>query len=294
MTPPAQRLPHLTPAGLARVVALLRLLQGFSPRLAARVAFWLFLRPQRRAIAQSDGAFMATATRHLVHAGADQVHVYEWGSATRTVLIAHGWGSRAARFAPLAAALVACGWRVLAFDAPAHGLSPGRSSSLPQFMAALDAVATQFGPVHALVGHSLGALAIVCARSGNAPAWFSDLQKVVLLSMPSGAPFLIRAFYRMFDIGPATDGHLQGYFRRRFGTEPAFFTAKPDAAIQQLRTLVIHDHDDDIVPFAHGEGLLSMLDNARLLATEGLGHSALTRDTATIQAIAGFLDEDVT
>jgi pimeloyl-ACP methyl ester carboxylesterase len=292
MTQTAPRLPNLTPAHLARATPLLRLLQKLSPRLAARVAFWLFLRPQRRDIALSDVAFMATARPHLIRAGDDRVQVYEWGSGMRTVLLAHGWGSRAARFAPLAAALAARGWRVLAFDAPGHGRSAGRSSSLVQFMSAMDAIATQLGPVQALIGHSLGALAIASARRGEAPAWFGSLRKVVLLSLPSGVPFLVDAFHRMFAIDAATGLHLQGHFVRRFG-DPASFVAAPAAAIRQVPTLIVHDRNDDIVPFAHGEALLPALSNARLLATEGLGHSAITRDTATIAAIAAFLDESV-
>jgi pimeloyl-ACP methyl ester carboxylesterase len=292
MTQPAQRLPNLTPANLARATTLLRLLQKLSPRLAARMAFWLFLKPQRRDIAQSDVAFMATAKLHVVRVGSDKVQVYEWGSGMRTVLIAHGWSSRAARFAPLAAALAARGWRVLAFDAPGHGLSAGRSSSLPQFMSAMDAIATRFGPVQALIGHSLGALAIAGARQGEAPAWCGSVQKVVLVSLPSGVPFLIDAFHHMFGIGAATSIHLRRHFLRRFG-DPGSFVARPDAAIRKVPTLVVHDRSDDIVPFAHGEELLPTLSNARLLATEGLGHSVLTRDTATIAAIAAFLDEGV-
>lgn len=289
----AQRLPHVTPAFLARVGAVIRLLQALSPRLAARVAFWMFLKPQRRELAQSDTAFMATARLHVIQSTADRVQVYEWGTEKRTVLIVHGWGSRAARFAPLAASLVERGWRVLAMDAPGHGLSPGRSSSLPQFMAALDAVVAALGPVHALVGHSLGALAIVCARSGDAPAWFSSLQKVVLISMPSGAPFLVEAFHGMFGINPDTARHLHELFRRHFATDPAFFVAAPTAPISQLPTLVVHDRGDDIVPFAHGEELLPALRNARLLTTQDLGHSALTRDPPTMLAIGQFLDEVV-
>ncbi|MEO8315291.1 MAG: alpha/beta fold hydrolase [Pseudomonadota bacterium] len=264
-----------------------------SPRLAARVAFWLFLRPPRRELAQTDAAFVATARLHLIPVNADRVQVYEWGSGTRTVLIVHGWGSRASRFAPLAAALAARGWRVLAFDAPGHGLSRGRSSSLPQFMAALDAVATGFGPVQALIGHSLGALAIVCARAARSPAWFGSLRKIVLISPPSGAPFLIESFHRMFSIGTATAHHVLGAFGRRFGTGPGFFVATPDVALQKLPLLVVHDRSDDIVPFGHGEKLLPALADAKLLATAGLGHSALTRDPATIIAMAEFLDEGI-
>lgn len=233
---------------------------------------------------------MATARLHHIAAGADRVRVYEWGSGARTVLIVHGWGSRASRFAPMANALAARGWRVLAFDAPGHGLSVGRSSSLPQFMATLDAIATQLGPVQVLIGHSIGALAIACARTG-APPWFNALQRVVLISMPSGAPFLVEAFHGMFRIGTATARHMLDAFGRRFGAGPASFIASPDVVIRRLPVLVVHDRHDDIVPFAHSEALLPALQNARLLVTDGLGHSALTRDAATINAIADFIDE---
>jgi pimeloyl-ACP methyl ester carboxylesterase len=291
MRQPAQRLPHVTPALLARITVVMRIVQALSPRLAARLAFWMFLRPQRRELALSDSPFMAMARLHVIRTAGDRVQVYEWGAGTRTALIVHGWGSRAARFAPLAAVLAERGWRVLALDAPGHGLSPGRSSSLPQFMAAMDAVVRSLGPVHALIGHSLGALAIACARSGTAPEWFGALQKVVLISMPSGAPFLVQAFHGMFGIKPATASRLQELFRRRFGSDPAFFMASPDAALTRLPALVVHDRGDDIVPFAHGQELLPAFPNARLLTTEGLGHSALTRDPGTMQAISDFLDE---
>ncbi len=242
----ASRLPHVSPARLVLLNCLLRLLQAVSPGLASRVAFRLFLRPMRRGLQPDDVAFMAGARSHVLQAGDDRVQAYEWGTGVRTVLIAHGWGSRGGRFSLLARALLERGWRVVTFDAPGHGLSAGSSSSLPQFIAALDAVATQLGPVHALIGHSLGALAIACQRSGAAPGWVSSLQKVVLISMPAGVPFLVESFERMFDISAATASHMQARFRTRFGTEPAFLVANREAAPLQLATLLVHDRGDDI------------------------------------------------
>jgi pimeloyl-ACP methyl ester carboxylesterase/ribosomal protein S18 acetylase RimI-like enzyme len=272
--------------------ALFRLLQALSPRLAARAAFFLFLRPARRELQPEDDAVLATARSQQVRAGADSVQVYEWGTGPRTVLIMHGWGSRAARFAPMAAALAERGWRVLAIDAPAHGLSPGRSSSLPQFMQSVDAVVTQLGPVQALIGHSLGALAIASQREQDRPAWFRSLQKIVLISTPAGAPFLVDSFLRMLGIREPTARLLLARFQQRFGSGPDLFTARLDSL--HLPTLLVHDQGDDIVPFAHSLQLLPQLADRRLLATTGLGHSALTRDAATIRAIAEFLDAPAT
>jgi pimeloyl-ACP methyl ester carboxylesterase len=287
---PPQRLPHVSPARLAWLRRLFGLLQLLNTTLAARIAFRLFLRPFRRPMRDEDCAAMGLARQHEAGAGDERVAVYEWGGGERTVIIVHGWGSRAARFTPLAMALVARGWRVLAFDAPGHGASPGGSSSLPQFMAALETIASTRGPVHALAGHSLGALAIACSHASARPAWADRVQRVVLVSMPAGAPFLIDSFLQMMRIGPATAARLLDLFRRRFGGEPAGYASMPGAAQLDASLLLVHDRDDDIVPFAHSAALTTLVGDCRLLATSGLGHSGLTRDAATIAQIAHFLD----
>src|SRR5690606_12534495 len=101
---------------------------------------------------------------------------------------------------------------VLVPDAPGHGASPGRSSSLPKFIAGLDAIAAHFGPPHALIGHSLGALGIACRHATGAPDWSGQLQSAVLISMPSGAPFLVKVFVDALGIREPAQRHLAMLF----------------------------------------------------------------------------------
>jgi pimeloyl-ACP methyl ester carboxylesterase len=273
------------------VRAALGVLQVFSSRLAARLALRLFLTPGRRRLDAVDAETVQRARVHELAFGQGHVRVYEWGSGPRTVVILHGWGSHAPRFAPLARALAAAGWRVLAPDAPGHGRSPGGHSSLPQFIAALDSIAQHFGPLHALVGHSLGALAVTLWLSrpgGVAPG----LRRVVLISMPSGAPFLIDSFHQMFGIGPATRQHMADLFRRRFGADPGQFVVGPDLHRIAVPVLLIHDLRDDVVPVAQSQQLHALFPNGQFHATEGLGHSGLLRNAETIRQIEGFLGSD--
>lgn len=289
-----QRLPHVAPSRLALLRRLFAVLQATSTALATSVAFRLFLRTFRRPLRAEDAALLAGSTRHELSAGPDRFIAHEWTGGDRLVVIVHGWGSRAARFAPLCAALAARGWHVVAFDAPGHGASPGRSSSLPQFMAALDAVTARFGAPRALVGHSLGALAIACRHRDGAPEWASRLAAVALVSMPSGAPFLVASFLHFLGIGTATRQRLLDRFRRRFGAGPDHFTALPGTARIAAPVLLVHDREDDIVPFAHSQQLAAQLPGHRLLATTGLGHSLLTRDAAVIATVADFLADPST
>lgn len=263
--------------------------QGISPRLAAYCALWLFLRTFRQKLRAEDAAILGQAKLWRIAVSKGSIAAWEWAGSGPTAIILHGWGSGAARFTPLAQALHARGWRVIAFDAPGHGASSGRHSSLPQFMAALDAVIAHFGPPQALIGHSLGALAIACRHQAGVPDWAGGLRAVVLISMPSGAEFLLGKYIEALRLSAATERHLRARFRARFQAEPSGYAALPGAGRIAARVLLLHDPDDDIVPYAHSTGLLTQLRGAQLVTTGDQGHSKLTRDAATIARIADFL-----
>jgi pimeloyl-ACP methyl ester carboxylesterase len=291
MNPPARRLPHVSARRMRLVRGLLSALQALSARIAARVALRLFLTPVRRKLDPADEADMYRARHHFLRcANGDPLHVYEWGDGPRTALILHGWGSHAARFATMVRALTDRGWRVLAPDAPGHGESHGSTSSLPQFIGALDAVVEQLGPVHALIGHSMGSLAISMRMSDEHRAPPASVSQLVLVSTPSGIAFLVESFEQIFGIGEATHHHGLALFEQRFGRRPEEFVALGDRRIE-LPVLLVHDENDDVVPCEHSRQLLPRLAGARLFTTRGMGHSGMLRDPPTLAAIADFLDQ---
>ena len=179
---------------------------------------------------------------------------------------------------------------MLACDAPGHGDSPGRRSSLPRFIAALDAVIERFGAPQALVGHSLGALAISCRHAGAAPAWSQQLEATVLVSTPSGATFLLRSFTALLGIAGTTHRRLMARFEREFRALPEHYEALPGLQNMHGRLMLVHDDSDDLIPWSHSQALQSHHPVATLLTTSGFGHSALTRDTATIAVMVEFID----
>jgi ribosomal protein S18 acetylase RimI-like enzyme len=103
-------------------------------------------------------------------------------------------------------------------------------------------------------------------------------------------PFLIDNFVGMLDLHPAAARHLQARFMARFQQQPESWSATARAASIRVPTLLIHDRDDDVIPFAHSEHLLAVLPHARLRATQGLGHSGMLRDAATIAEICKELE----
>lgn len=263
--------------------------QILSASLASHWALRLFLHTYRHRLRAPDAALLGKARHERLKVGGETVAVYDWAGTGPTALIVHGWGSSAARFTLLAQALGTRGWRVIAFDAPGHGASTGSSSSLPQFMAALDAIVEHYGAPQALIGHSLGALAIACRHRDGPPAWASALRSAVLISMPSGAEFLLAKFIAVLGLSRATETALRARFQQRFDATPPQFASMPGAGRICTPVLLVHDREDNIVPYEHSRALHEQLPATRLLTTEGQGHSKLTRDAATIARIVEFV-----
>jgi hypothetical protein len=193
-SPPMSRAP-------ARVLALRAVFStvgSVAPGIAARWAESIFCTPPRHEPRTADEEFLARGRPFTVRSEGQQIAAWEWGAGP-TVALVHGWGSRAGRFSVMAAALVDAGLRVVAHDGPAHGASTGRFASLPEFARALRAVADKAGPIHGVVGHSLGgAAAVLALRDGLAA------ERVVLLAAPSDVTRFSTAFEDYLRLTPVT------------------------------------------------------------------------------------------
>src|SRR5215207_5840735 len=149
--------PAAARAVAASVAAGIRLAGSISPTLGGRLAFPLFMRvgPRTR-VAPADRATRESARRGTVRipglrrAGIDVV-AYEWGRGDETVVIAHGWQSRASVFATLVRELRSEGFHVVAFDAPANGDSPGRGTYLIDHLDTITALQQRHGRFHGVV-----------------------------------------------------------------------------------------------------------------------------------------------
>src|SRR5215210_2854174 len=124
-----------------------RAVGSVAPGGAPRWAEILFCRPPRHEPHPTEQAFLATGTRFTVRSDHRDLAAWVWGEGP-VVILTHGWGGRAGRFGALAGALLAGGFKVVVFDAPAHGASMGDQASLPQFSRALRDIGGTFESIH--------------------------------------------------------------------------------------------------------------------------------------------------
>src|SRR3970040_1644726 len=127
------------PVGLCLLGLAIRLLGLVPPGLAARWVYRLWLQPIRFPEPQQEKDWRRTSRPlAVVHRGRE-LAVYSWGAGS-PVLMVHGWNGRGAQLGAFAPVLVQAGYRVVAFDTPAHGRSPGRATNPPEISDALHEV----------------------------------------------------------------------------------------------------------------------------------------------------------
>ncbi|WP_133272347.1 alpha/beta hydrolase [Hymenobacter radiodurans] len=192
------------PPGLKLLQLKFRVLSALSSEWAFKAAWEVFTTPRRLPLKTWETKALAHATQHWAQAESGRIAYYEWnGSGSRTVLLVHGWEHRASFWGHMADGLAKAGFRIVAVDGPAHGLSDGKRATLVSFAGAVQAVADAIGPVHATVAHSFGA-----ACTAGVPVRFNQaiggqLPRLVLMSAPSSTRKVAARFAHLLHLPPA-------------------------------------------------------------------------------------------
>jgi pimeloyl-ACP methyl ester carboxylesterase len=278
--------PGVSPGTQRRLRGFFSLTQWLSPSFAGWLALQLFLMPPRRKVEASDASTIAQAERTSLRCGSDEFTIWHWRHPGPAVVLLHGWGSHAARFADFVAPLHAAGFSVIGIDAPAHGASPGTFSDLPRFRDSLAAVLRAHEPIFAVIGHSLGGGAVLTVLAETAD---HHPKKVCLFGVPSDMDYILESFAMMLGLRPPALANLRARFSARFGRSAQQVSVAAAAPSVRIPVLVVHDEEDNVAPIEQGAALAAAIPGAILWRTRGFGHSGALRDAQTIQRVIDFL-----
>jgi pimeloyl-ACP methyl ester carboxylesterase len=256
------------------------ILGRLAPSLAGRLAAKLFARPRRHERPQRERDLIARGTPLPLPGG---LHATRWGDGP-IVLLVHGWEGRGAQLGALVDPLVAAGYRVVALDGPAHGDSPGRSTSAPEFVDAFRRTRETVGPFAAIVGHSFGGFN---SRLAIAPG--RDAGRLVTIGAPSSVPEVLRQFQRLVGLPERAFPAMVRALEQRVGAPMASFDVASFAPLVHVPVLVVHDVDDAEVPFADATRFADLL-GAHLVSTQGLGHRRILYAPDVVSTIVEFIE----
>lgn len=278
--------------------------RDLPPALAGDLAFRRFCMPKLSTRRTADHDILTSRARfHLRNArwvsvptmhGLMQAYIYEPDKAdpasAPSVLIAHGWTSEASFMAVFAEQLRRAGFRVVAFDQPAHGKSPGERANLIDCARALLEVAIALGPIRFVVAHSMGCLASLVAGEGAAPmARAYPFERYVLVSSPNRFIDITGEFAEELGLEPAArrayENHLERIAHRRI----LDFTGARMLAATGRPALLMHARDDTEVRFSNSEAIAAACPQAKLAAFDGLGHRTILFAPPVIRAAVTYL-----
>ncbi|RAW01742.1 alpha/beta hydrolase [Pseudochryseolinea flava] len=253
--------------------------EKLAPRIAEKWFINLFFSPPRFPIPANELKFIEEAERFELSVWDNRVRCYKWGTQGPVVFFVHGWAGRSAQFKTFIPFFTNAGYQVVAFDAPAHGLTKGKKTTIIDFKNTLLALRQVFGKPHAVIAHSLdGAACLYAITEGM------DVSRLVTLSTPTSGDQIIKEFSTRLGASSSLSEALQRYIKSRLHKPFDEFMASH--FVQQLnpglRWLIVHDTHDREAPVENALSLKDSYPDASILITERLGHVRILKDEDVI------------
>ncbi len=264
-----------------------------SKRKAAEQAFQLFSTPFLRSKRKGDpkNAELLNFKMRLPGGKKDEIniHGYRWNHPQAVkVLILHGFGSAAGKFERYVPPLVKKGYEVLAFDAPAHGSSDGKTTNAVEYSEMIKQVIKDYGPIQGFIAHSFGGIALSLALEQTA---HDEHTRIVFIAPATETTSAVDGAFALLKINDAAV--RQEFDKIIFnisGKETAWFSIRRAMNNIKAKILWVHDEDDDITPLS--DALKVKEDahpNIEFVITKGLGHRKIYHDAAIKKKVAEFL-----
>jgi pimeloyl-ACP methyl ester carboxylesterase len=201
----------------------------------------------------------------------------------------HGWGGARAQMTGFVDSLLFAGYRVVAYDQPAHGESDGQTTNLLEIAPTMELIAEPEGPFYAVLAHSFGTLITSYAlvnRNFPPPArlvYFGAFNQL-LESLP-----------RFQIIAGLPDAIMEGFralLYENFGREVLESITNEQLTPQiHIPALMFHDVTDNVTPVEDSRAIARVWNEVRYIETEGLGHRGALQSKSIHEQVVEFLKE---
>jgi len=254
------------------------------PTYTANKIYKLFNTPQKHIPRAYDSELISHATQLTIDFMDYKIHGYQWGNGTNLVLLAHGWNSHPLAFRRIIKALLASGKTVLAFDAPAHGLSSGKYMNAIVYTKFLHQVMLEYKPTQ-VIGHSMGGSCLLFVLSMNK----LRVEKAIIISSPPDYTCVVYDFLALFNLSPRALAMFMAKLNAEIGCCLEDFSVEQcDPYFDQVG-LRIHDKNDRSIPYSEGERLQQQWHGVESYITHGLGHNGVLKDKKVVDKIIDYL-----
>jgi pimeloyl-ACP methyl ester carboxylesterase len=247
----------------------------------------LFTRvPRGRQLRADEEKLLQTATPFRVRAEGHELAAWSWGDGP-TVLLQHGWSSRGSHLGAFVRPLLDAGFSVVTYDAPAHGVSPGRKTNGFEIARIVLELTRRLNGVEAIIAHSLG-----CSASGFAMRAGAPVKRAVFLNPPCEMESYADLFGDSLGFSPRAMHLMKRGFEAGSHNTWSDFEPVNLARGQHAPLLVISDRDDRKVPWRSGRSIAEAWPEGQFYRTTGLGHLRVLKAKETIERAVDFVQGD--
>jgi pimeloyl-ACP methyl ester carboxylesterase len=232
---------------------------------------------------------MDSARRETLDVNGIPVAVYIWqndnSNHDKTLLFIHGWTGRGTQVVNYIEKLNAIGYRVISFDGPAHGNSPGKQTSALEMADVVLALNTHYGNIDAAITHSFGGMILAYAMSLGL-----RLERAVMICPPKSFEVILDNFQHILAL---PDSVMQVLIRKSYAAygqhiRDAVNTIN-NARKLSCKGLILHDEDDVEISWHSGKEIADAWQGAEFVKTSGLGHRRIIHDDKVIDKVIEFL-----
>ena len=262
-------------------------LSSISKRKAAEQAFKLFCTPHIRSKKELTKVFLE-AEKLEIDFEQYKIQGYRWNKdGQKKALVLHGFESTVANFEKYITGLVKKDYQVLAFDAPAHGHSSGKTIDAIVYKKMVQYIWSNFGPIDSYLAHSFGGLALFLALE-EIPHPGST--KIVLIAPAVETKTAIDMFFQVLKLPSSLRTEFDALIKEKGGHPPQWYSIARIAPQVKGQVLFLQDKDDDLTPWSDVKPIMDKnYPNFRFIISGGLGHRRIYRDEQSVKSILEFL-----
>ncbi len=268
------------------------------------MGYWLFRHPstfnfstpEEKALIKNTREVFDSAHHSSLTGPALGMPVWSWGDlhgnseAQPTVLLLHGWGGEAGLMGAFVSPLLDLGYRVLIPDLPGQGSFEGRLVDTRISASAIVELDRHFGPLHAIIGHSLGGLLGCMVSAGHtAIGGKVELEKLVTINSPVSLGSVIDGLGSAVGLSASVIEQVAAKAEYDLGRPLAEAHAQSLLEEANLSGLAFHDTDDPFIPHAGSLARLVTHPSLESVDTSGLGHIRVLEEQSVIGRVAAFL-----
>ena len=248
-----------------------------------------FFSPGRYEVKPSDREIMEWGNNYRLPCDAGELAVTTWGSNGPAVLLMHGWGGSRAQMTGFVDPLLFAGFRVVAYDQPAHGDSTGRMTNLLEIAPTMELIAKQEGNFHAVIAHSFGTLITSYALVNRN---FPPPERLVYFGAFNQLLESLPRFQILANLSDEIMDGLRAMIHENFGKDVLDAIVNEKLAPQiHIPALMFHDMADNVTPIEDSRAIARVWKYAQLIETEGLGHRGALQSKSIHEQVVKFLKD---